>query len=302
MCSVQDASKLSAMGGTNIGDLLNAAGITWGWFEGGFTPNASGKCSAKHPDAAADVAMGLDPMTDTVTPTADYIPHHEPFQYFASTANPMHLPPASLAAVGQTDQANHQYDLSWFWQAADAGNLPAVSYLKAPAYEDGHAGYSDPLDEQTFLVNAINHLMALPTWSTTAVVITWDDSDGWYDHQMPPIVSQSNTSVDVSCGSANTMSVPARCGYGTRIPLLVISPYARANYVSHTDLDQSSIVRFIEDNWLGSARISDTSFDAIAGNLDGMFDFSQSSPRTLFLDPATGEPAPPPTTPVAAGA
>src|SRR5262249_700637 len=55
----------------------------------------------------------------------DYIPHHEPFQYFTSTANPHHLPPSSVGMIGQTDQANHQYDLSDFWAAADAGNLPA---------------------------------------------------------------------------------------------------------------------------------------------------------------------------------
>ena len=79
---------------------------------------------------------------------SDYIPHHEPFQYFASTANLQHLPPSSTAMIGKTDQANHQYDLTDFWAAVDAGNQPAVSFLKAPAYQDGHAGYSDPLDEQ----------------------------------------------------------------------------------------------------------------------------------------------------------
>jgi phospholipase C len=71
------------------------------------------------------------------------MPHHEPFQYYASTANPMHKPPTSTAAIGTTDQANHQYDITRFWQALDANNLPSVSYLKAPAYQDGHAGYSN---------------------------------------------------------------------------------------------------------------------------------------------------------------
>jgi phospholipase C len=290
ICSKQDASALSAFGGKNIGDLLNGAGVTWGWFEGGFTLTSDGGCNTKHVDEAADRAMGVDPGSDTNS-TADYIPHHEPFQYYASTANPAHLDPTSAATVGTTDQANHQYDLTWFWQAANSGNLPAVSFLKAPAYQDGHAGYSDPLDEQTFVVNTINQLMALPTWPNTAVVIAYDDSDGWYDHQMPPIVSQSSTSVDVGCGATNTMNIPARCGYGTRVPLLVISPFARANYVSHTVTDQTSILRFIEDNWLGGKRISGNSFDNVAGMLDDMFDFSQTAPRALMLDPNSGGPA-----------
>ena len=66
---------------------------------------------------------------NTVT---DYSPHHEPFQYYKSTANPKHLPPSSEAAIGHTDQANHQYDISNFYQTLTAGNMPAVSFLKAP--------------------------------------------------------------------------------------------------------------------------------------------------------------------------
>jgi phospholipase C len=64
--------------------------------------------------------------------------------------------------IGQSDQANHQYDLRDFWAAAESGHLPVVSFLKAPAYQDGHAGYSDPLAEQTFLVQTLNRLQRLP--------------------------------------------------------------------------------------------------------------------------------------------
>ncbi len=66
-----------------------------------------------------------------------------------------------------------------------------MSFLKAAAYQDGHAGYSDPLDEQHFLVDTINRIQRLPQWKNTAVVMSYDDSDGWYDHQMSPIVNQS---------------------------------------------------------------------------------------------------------------
>jgi phospholipase C len=287
ICSRQDASALSASSGKNVGDLLNAAGVAWGWFEGGFALAADGTCSTKHVGEAADAAAGIDPATDKNNVT-DYIPHHEPFQYYASTANPMHLPPTSVAMIGQTDQANHQYDLAAFWQAANAGNMPAVSFLKAPAYQDGHAGYSDPLDEQAFLVNTINQLEKLPSWQSTAVVISYDDSDGWYDHAMPPIISQSNTALDAGCGTANTENIAARCGYGPRLPLIVISPFAKQNYVSHVLTDQSSILRFVEDNWLGGRRIDPASFDNVAGSLLDMFDFSRVDGRTLILDPTTG--------------
>jgi phospholipase C len=113
----------------------------------------------------------------------------------------MHLPPSSAHLIGRQDQANHQYDLSAFWQAADAGNLPAVSYIKAPRSGDGHPGNSDPLDEQTFLVDTINRLEALPTWRSTAVIIAYDESGGWYDHQLGPAVYGSDTPFDQLTGA-----------------------------------------------------------------------------------------------------
>jgi phospholipase C len=114
-----------------------------------------------------------------------------PFQYYASTANPNHLPPANLAEVGHDGQANHQYDLSWFYKNLAAGHMPAVSFLKAARYQDGHPGNSDPIDEQHFLVKVINAIMNSKLWPHTAIMITYDDSDGWYDHVMPPIVNSS---------------------------------------------------------------------------------------------------------------
>ena len=234
----------------------------------------------------------------------DYIPHHEPFEYYASTANPQHLPPTSVSMIGRQDQANHQYDVRDFWASAEAGDMSAVSYVKAPAYVDGHAGYSDPLDEQRYLADFINRLEKLPTWSSTAVIINWDDSDGWYDHQIGPIVRQSQTALDAltgtgECGS-NALRVPlseegtpeqGRCGVGPRIPLLVVSPYARSNYVDDSFTTQTSVVKFIEDNWLGGQRIGGGSADATTGTLNHMFNFHQAPLRRLFLNPETGQPA-----------
>jgi phospholipase C len=178
------------------------------------------------------------------------------------------------------------------WLAAlAAGNLPAVSYLKAGAYQDGHASYSDPLDEQTFVVNTINAIMQSPFWSSTAIFITYDDSDGFYDHVVGPIVSPSAVADDFfagtgSCGGGSNPVTQGRCGYGPRLPLLLVSPYAKANYVDHEVTDQSSILRFIEDNW-NLGRLPAGSTDAIAGSLLGMFNFSSVAPA-VYLDPGKG--------------
>ncbi|HWZ33498.1 MAG TPA: alkaline phosphatase family protein [Bryobacteraceae bacterium] len=283
-CTIKTAAQIT-MGGKNVGDLLNAKNVTWGWFQGGFRP------SAVNPDGSAVCATAHNNISGASAGT-DYIPHHQPFQYYKNTANPHHLPPSTVAMIGQTDQANHQYDLIDFFAAVNNGNLPAVSYLKAAAYQDGHAGYSDPLDEQTFVVNTINAIMSSPAWSTTAIIIAYDDSDGWYDHVVGPIVSPSGVADDNlagagSCGNSANSVYQGRCGYGPRLPLLVISPYAKVNFVDHTTTDQSSILRFVEDNW-SLGRIGDNSMDAVAGPLNNMFNFSTASASAVILDPATG--------------
>ena len=309
-CSSRDSVALT---GQNIGDLLNGRGLSWGWFEGGFAPTIpySGpptpagtynplsvtgrtKCGASHP---IGVALGDTGQYGSKT---DYIPHHEPFQYYASTANPHHLAPVSLAAVGTDtqsytdgepnfDTANHNYDISVFNDLVGAiadhrmspDHLPAVSFLKAPGYQDGHAGYSDPIDEQQFITNEINLLKATPDWRTTAVVIAYDDSDGFYDHAFSGVTNPSAGPADAltgpqACGTESGGSAPVageqgRCGYGPRLPLLVISPLAKKNYVDHTLTNQTSIIRFVEDNW-GLGRIPG-SVDAISGSIASMFVF-----------------------------
>jgi phospholipase C len=285
--------------GTNIGDLLNAKGITWGWFQGGFNlslTNSNGSTGCARSTTSAVTGQNK----------SDYIQHHEPFQYYTSTANPKHLRPTSLANIGNTDQANHQYDINDFYAAVKAGNLPAVSFLKAPGFQDAHAGYSDPLDEQTFVTTVINALQQSREWDSTAVIINYDDSDGWYDHQLGAIVNPSTTAADAlsapgQCGTGTDTALPGpsgaahaqgRCGYGPRLPYLVISPYAKENYVDHTMLDQTSTIRFIEDNWLGGQRIGNGSFDALAGSINRMFDFSRPRQETLILNTSTGEPQP----------
>lgn len=271
------------MSGDNVGDLLNKKGVTWGWFSGGFS--VTGK------NADGSPACG-DATTISQGTKSDYIPHHQPFQYYKSTANPNHLPPSSPSLIGKTDQANHQYDLNDFWTAFYGGNLPAVSFIKAKGAYDGHAGYSDPLNEQLFLVNTINAIQDSPYWHNTAVIIAYDDSDGWYDHAMDVVVNQSDASDDQlagpgSCGITKAGTSPGRCGYGPRLPLLVISPFARENYVDHRVTDQTSVLRFIEDNW-NLGHLGGESMDSRAGVLQGFFDFNGPRAPKLILDPTTG--------------
>jgi phospholipase C len=292
--------------GKNIGDLLNAAGKTWGWFEGGFKPTvpaSSGQpavCGSTHQIKSANGLMG--PVKK------DYNPHHEPFQYYASTANPHHLPPSSASMIGHSDQANHQYDMSDFWAALVAGSMPQVSFLKAPNYQDGHPGYSDPLDEQRFLVQTINRIEKSRFWGSTAIVIAYDDSDGFYDHVPPPILNYDSENVPGPVvdgqqwpGDQCAPPVPGtgqtvdpntgRCGLGPRLPLLVLNRAVKANTVDHSLLETSSILRMIEDRFTGGQRIGGGSFDVRAAGILNPVDFKRhGSNEPLILDPSTGEP------------
>jgi phospholipase C len=375
-CSTRDAV---AFNGTNIGDVLNKAGMSWGWFEGGFRPTTSfvngaavvgnsgqstasfipdefaGKltappnasdqslCDAVHPVGVALGGTGQYGYKD------DYIPHHEPFQYYAATANPHHLTvPANgagqdtlggLKRIGRDTQSyvngvpqfntpNHQYDTSDFDQLVaairtgkvPASALPAVSFLKAPGYEDGHPGYSDPADEQAFVTNEIDSLMRTSDWKSTVVIVNWDDSDGWYDHvysgvrnpSLSPADNLTNTNTNPigagqptsgQCGPSPQTKAPlageqGRCGFGPRLPMLVISPFARVNHVDSNLTDQASIINFIEYNWHlrgipGSADQVLSKRDRSEGikfDLAGMFDFKHPQGQKLILSPVTGEP------------
>ncbi|MEW9573459.1 phospholipase C [Rhodanobacter sp. Si-c] len=308
-------SSTVMMTSKNIGDLLNAGHISWGGFTGGFdlaatNENGSTGCARSTYSGVLDASI------------ADYVPHHNWFQYYASTSNPAHTRPTSLAEIGRTDDkdatatpVHHEYDANDFFKAVAAGNFPSVSYIKPPAVNDAHPGNSDPLDEQTFVVKVLNFLQRQPDWDSTAVIITYDDSDGWYDHRYaaPTTSSFDATSQQGSVVGADQLNAPGvcnakgakpgvgvnggtvngRCGPGTRIPFLVISPWARSNYVDDTQITQASVVRFIEDNWLHGQRIGQGSNDTSTGSIMGMFDFRRRAfdltPR-LFLDPDTGLP------------
>ncbi|KIF76468.1 phospholipase C [Streptomyces sp. 150FB] len=281
-------TPLAAMQGKNIGDLLNQQKVSWGWFQGGFRPSTAwdgtqgtyAKCATAHTNVGGASVV-------------DYSAHHSPFEYYKSTSNPHHLAPASVDEIGHAGRANHNYDLTDFSAALAAQQLPAVSFLKAGAYQDGHPGNSDPLDEQHFVTSTINAIQKSPEWKSTAVVIAYDDSDGWYDHVSPPVLNGSKDTVKGSNGKPTDAKAcqtgPAakagyqdRCGPGPRQPLLVISPYAKTNNVDHTLTEQTSITSFIESNWK-TKRVGDGSFDTRGGTLLNAFDFKKPNNVEVLL-------------------
>jgi len=277
-----------------------------------FVPAACKAAHVLHPDATTsfDGKAAVHPVR------TDYNAHHSPFQYYASTRNPHHLPPSNVGMIGKSDQANHQYDLLDFYAALKNGNLPAVSFLKAINRDDGHpGGESDPLSEQRFLAETINLLQQSPEWASTAVFIAWDDSDGWYDHAAPPLLNPSaaagfdavSAANGGNCGSPKSDAIQGRCGFGPRLVLSMVSPWAKVNYVDHTLTDQSSILRFIEDNWnlgyIDGPSVIDAangvrkpgftvapqkqSFDVVTGSFDNMFDNVPHLSR-FIIDPVSG--------------
>ena len=354
-CSTRDAASLT---GKNVGDNLNAAGLSWGWFQGGFRPTTTfatatggtqptstftpdqfkgkfavapasdqGLCNAVHPVGAGGRRHRRNHARRHQLRQQGRL--HRPPR--AVPVLRLHREPASPAAgVAVGDRHRHAdhhrrrpavrhrqppvrherlrlpgRGITHGYVSPD--HLPAVSFLKAPGYQDGHAGYSDPLDEQQFVTNEINALEHTPDWSSTAVVIAYDDSDGWYDHVYSGVHNTSNTAnvatppgpQDFLTGTGlcgDTAAHPplagqnGRCGYGPRLPLLVVSPWAKHNYVDHTLTDQSSILKFVEDNWR-LPRIAGSA-DAIAGTLNHLFDFNDrhGDNGKLYLDPITGQP------------
>ncbi len=189
------------MTGHNIGDLLDDAGVTWGWFQGGFdltVTNANGTTGCARSTHSA--------VTERRCPRLRAAPRAVPVLRAYRESDACAAGVDLRRRHGHDTIANHQYDVHDFFAAVASGNFPAVSFLKAPAYENGHAGNSDPLDEQRFVVEVINFLQQQPAWRETAVIIAYDDSDGWYDHQMAPTTNASFDSV------ADQLNGPGTCG------------------------------------------------------------------------------------------
>jgi phospholipase C len=203
-----------------IGDRLSAANLDWAWYAEGW--NA----------ILASPAAGTDPAT-----LFQY--NHQPFVYFANYGD---------GAPGRA----HLEDEADFMAAAAAGSLPAVSFVKPDGLDNEHPGYTDVVAGETHALELIDAVRNGPNWADSAIIVTYDENGGFWDHVSPPAGD--------------------RWGPGTRVPTIVISPFARKGFVDTTSYDASSILALIEHRFgldpLGAR-------DAAAADLTAAFDFTQ---------------------------
>jgi phospholipase C len=183
--------------------------------------------------------------------------------------------------VHQNGQLGNVQPVRNFLSSAKAGTLPAVSWV-TPSQTNSEHPPASVHEGQAWVTNLINSIMSGPDWSSTAIFLSWDDWGGFYDHVVPPTVDGN--------------------GYGLRVPSMVISPYAKKGYIDHQTLSHDAFLKFIEDDFLGGARL-DPATDGRPdprptvretvpqlGNLANDFDFNQSprKPLVLSLNPAPG--------------
>jgi acid phosphatase len=191
----------------HIGDALDAAGVDWAWYGGGWGLALQGR--------------GDTGDTDQFPGSPNFQYHHQPLNYFASLApgtpaRERHLRDGGLGDSAATNR---------FIADALAGTLPPVAFYKPQGNLNMHAGYSDVAAGDRHVASVIDALRRSPAWERTVVVITFDENGGWWDHVAPPKAD--------------------RWGPGSRIPALVVSPLARRGFVDHTIYDTGSILRLI---------------------------------------------------------
>lgn len=201
-----------------IGDRLTEKKVSWAWYSGGWNDALAGKA---------------DPLFQF---------HHQPLAYFANYAD------------GTPAKAEHLKDISYFFSALQNDALPAVSFVKPLGPDNEHPGYTDLLRGQQYVADLVKTVQDSDYWENTAIIITYDENGGRWDHVAPP-------SGD-------------RWGPGSRVPLVIVSPYAKRGFVDHTVYDTTSILKFIETRWqlqpLGTR-------DAAANNLLNAFDLTQDN-------------------------
>ncbi len=260
VCDADYAPSMPQQDIPNLGEEASSKGISWAWFQGDF-----GSCSG--------------------SATNGYSPHHDPFQYFTSTADLSHSW-AWDPNLDYSEPNRHQRDLNVLYDALNGTalngtvpTLPDVSWVKAPQADDGHPGYSGPAGDDAFVGDLVNRVKGSPYWGHTAIIVTFDETGGWWDHVAPP--EQSGHFAPWIGGSPNLSGCQypgngqacGEAGFGPREPLLVISPRARKQFVDHQLMDTSSLVQWVEWNYdLPALGVWDNR-DSSAGSLRGAFDF-----------------------------
>ncbi|MGE5169652.1 MAG: acid phosphatase [Rudaea sp.] len=215
-----------------IGDTLSAKGISWAWYAGAW--NVALKDGMQPPGAKRTV------IYNTASGAPNFVPHHQPFNYFARFA------------PGTHDREQHLRDYADFVAGIDKGDLPQVAFYKPQGSLNQHPGYADVLSGDEHVAEVVARIKASPLWDSTAIIVTYDENGGFWDHVAPPKGD--------------------RFGPGTRIPAIVVSPFAKRGYVDHTPYDTTSILKFITRRFdlepLPGVR-------AAAGDLTNAFDFTQ---------------------------
>jgi acid phosphatase len=206
-----DAAKLPVPPQTakTIGDTLSAKGVSWAWYSGGW--NAAVADGTQESKAKRNVIYNREAGSPI------FQPHHQPFNYFARFA------------PGSPDRARHLKDGADFVAAIETGTLPQVSFYKPSGRDSQHPSYTDLLTGDRHIDELLQKLRKSPQWPRMAVIVTYDENGGFWDHAPPPTGS----------GYAD------RWGPGTRIPAVVISPFARRGYVDSTPYDTTSILKLI---------------------------------------------------------
>jgi phospholipase C len=231
-CTDPFANTTTYTGATTIADVLLEGGISFSYFAMGFDAMyATSLCPAAPSDCPLDVP----------TDPCDYDCSDVPFEYYAQFQN------------------NHTYMKDFdddFVPAVANGTLPQVSFVKAVTYRNEHPGYGDTISKGvTFSTGVIDSILSSPIYSqNTLVLLTWDEGGGFFDHVTPP----PNSVIDGQ-------------PYGTRIPLLAIGKFAKKNFVSHVTMEHSSIVKFLELNFLGKTGQLEAR-DAVVNDIGSMLD------------------------------
>ena len=244
--TITDTAKLvPAQTKATIGDRLDEKGVSWAWYSGGWSDALAGR-----PDSLFQF-------------------HHQPFAYFKNYGD------------GTPGRAQHLKDESEFYHAIQTNSLPAVSFVKPLGEENEHPGYTNTAQGEQHVAQMIDLLQKSPAWNDMAIIVTYDENGGFWDHVAPPRMDQ--------------------WGPGSRVPALIISPYAKKGYVDHTVMDTTSILAFIENRY-GMAPLGTR--EAQTGNLLSAFDFSQppsGGANQPAVSPPSGEPNQPASLPNTGG-
>jgi phospholipase C len=239
--SPTSTATLMSFPGPTIADLLVQHSVGWAWYAGGYKAmkDANPQAPAQCPTPPSECTFNIQSYPCLYDPT------DVPFTYYVSTAD----------KAGQMRDFDAEF-------AADlaAGKLPPVAFVKGIGYKSEHPSADITISAGvTFVKGVVDAVAASSVASSTLVLFTYDEGGGFYDHVAPPATSTVDNQP-----------------YGTRVPFLAIGPFAKTNYVSHVTMEHSSVVKFIEWNWLGGATGQLMGRDATVNNLGDLLDATKT--------------------------